>query len=65
MSPNPDPKGASSTTDDLVAASTLPALAWARVLLFMKQHGIVAGLCLLMLYELGTVASLQAQMCGV
>lgn len=59
-----DPNGATSPTDDLVA-STLPALTWARVLLFMKQHGIVAGLCLLMLYELGTVAALQAQMCGV
>lgn len=59
-----DSNGPTSTTDDLVA-STVPALTWARVLLFMKQHGIVAGLCLLMLYELGTVAALQAQMCGV
>jgi hypothetical protein len=55
----------SSPIDPEMVASSLPALGWARVLLFMKQHGIVAGLCLLMLYELGTVAALQAQMCGV
>lgn len=59
-----DPADISSPADAEIVTSALPALGWARVLLFMKQHGVVAGLCLLMLYELGTMAALQAQMCG-
>jgi hypothetical protein len=45
--------------------SPLTALSWARVLLFAKQHGIVAGLCLVMAYQLGIMASAQSYMCGV
>ena len=59
-----DPKAASSATDDLVT-STLPALNWARVLLVAKQHGIVGALCVLMIYQMGLLASAQNYMCGV
>ncbi len=59
-----DPKGASSTTDEIVA-STLPALTWARVLLVAKQHGVVGALCVLMIYQLGLLANAQSYMCGV
>ena len=55
---------ASSPADELVI-STLPALSWARVLLLAKQHGVVAGLCLIMAYQIGIMASAQAYMCGV
>ncbi len=55
---------ASSPADDLVI-STLPALSWARVLLLAKQHGVVAALCLLMIYQIGLMSSAQAYMCGV
>lgn len=59
-----DLNGATSTTDELVA-STLPALTWARVLLVAKQHGIVGALCVLMVYQMGLLASAQNYMCGV
>ena len=59
-----DLNGASSTTDEIVA-STLPALSWARVLLVAKQHGIVGALCVLMIYQMGLLASAQNYMCGV
>ncbi len=59
-----DPKAATSPTDELVA-STLPALTWARVLLVAKQHGVVGALCILMIYQLGLIASAQSYMCGV
>ena len=59
-----DPAGTSSVTDDLVT-STLPALSWARVLLFAKQHGIVAALCLMMAYQIGVISQAQSYMCGV
>ncbi len=55
---------ASSPTDELVI-STLPALSWARVLLFAKQHGVVACLCLLMAYQIGIISSAQQYVCGV
>jgi len=55
---------ATSPTDELVT-STLPALYWARVLLFAKQHGVVAGLCLLMAYQIGLLNSAQQYVCGV
>ena len=55
---------ASSATDDFVT-SALPALSWARVLLFAKQHGVVAALCLLMAYQIGLMASAQQYVCGV
>jgi len=53
-----------SATDDLVT-SMVPALSWARVLLFAKQHGVVAALCLLMAYQIGLMASAQQYVCGV
>ncbi len=59
-----DPKAATSPTDELVA-STLPALTWARVLLVMKQHGVVGALVILMIYQMGLLASAQSYMCGV
>ncbi len=59
-----DPNGPTSPSDELVA-STVPALAWARVLLFAKQHGVVAGLCLLMAYQVGLMSQAQSYMCGV
>lgn len=59
----PDP-AASSTSDEIVI-STLPALGWARVLLFAKQHGVLAALCLMMAYQIGVMASAQAYVCGV
>ncbi len=59
-----DPNASTSTTDELVA-STVPALTWARVLLFAKQHGVVAALCLLMAYQIGLMASAQQYVCGV
>lgn len=55
---------ATSPADDLVI-STLPALGWARVLLFAKQHGVLSALCLLMAYQVGVMASAQAYVCGV
>jgi hypothetical protein len=59
-----DPVDTSSPTDELVA-SALPALSWARVLLVAKQHGVVAALCLVMVYQIGLLASAQNYMCGV
>jgi hypothetical protein len=59
-----DPSGPTSPSDELVA-STVPALAWARVLLLAKQHGVVAALCLLMAYQIGIMASAQQYVCGV
>ena len=59
-----DPNGSTSTTDELVA-STIPALSWSRVLLVAKQHGIVGALCVLMVYQMGLLASAQNYMCGV
>jgi len=59
----PDP-AASSPADDLVI-STLPALGWARVLLFAKQHGVLSALVLMMAYQIGVIASAQSYVCGV
>ncbi len=59
-----DPADTSSTTDEIVASS-LPALSWARVLLVAKQHGVVGALCVLMIYQMGLLASAQSYMCGV
>ncbi len=59
-----DPNAPTSTTDELVA-STVPALTWARVLLLAKQHGVVAALCVLMVYQVGLMAKAQSYMCGV
>lgn len=55
----------SEGTSDEVVTSVFPALMWPRVLLFAKQHGIVAALCLLMAYQVGIIASAQNYMCGV
>lgn len=52
-------------TSDEIVTSAFPALMWPRVLLFAKQHGIVAALCLLMAYQVGVIASAQDYMCGV
>ena len=59
-----DPNGPSSTTDEIVA-STVPALNGARVLLVLKEHGLVAALCVLMAYQIGFLSSAQNYMCGV
>ncbi len=59
-----DPNAPTSPTDELVA-STVPALTWARVLLVAKQHGVVGALVVLMIYQLGLLASAQSYMCGV
>lgn len=59
-----DPNGSTSPTDEIVA-STIPALTWARVLLFAKQHGVVAALCFLMAYQIGMISQAQSYMCGV
>ncbi len=59
-----DSSAPTSTTDEIVA-STVPALTWARVLLVMKQHGVVGALVVLMIYQLGLLASAQSYMCGV
>lgn len=59
-----DPAGSIPATDfDVISA--LPALGWARVLLFAKQHGVVAALVLMMAYQIGMIASAQSYMCGV
>ncbi len=55
----------SEETSSEVVTSVFPALMWPRVLLFAKQHGIVAALCLLMAYQVGMIASAQDYMCGV
>ena len=55
----------SKETSDELVTSAFPALMWPRVLLFAKQHGIVAALCMLMLYQVGMIASAQDYMCGV
>ncbi len=60
---NLDP-AASSPADELVI-STLPALSWARVLLFAKQHGVVSALVVLMAYQIGLMSSAQQYVCGV
>jgi len=60
-----DPAGSTSPIDDVVVSTALPALSWARVLLFAKQHGVVAGLCLVMAYQIGMIAQAQSYMCGV
>ncbi len=52
-------------TDVEIVTSTLPALGWARVLLVLKEHGIVAALCLMMAYQIGAISSAQQYMCGV
>ena len=59
-----DSASTSSPTDEVVISS-LPALSWARVLLVAKQHGVVGALCILMIYQLGLLASAQSYMCGV
>ncbi len=59
-----DPKAPTSTTDDLVA-STVPALTWARVLLVLKQHGVLGALVVLMVYQMGLLGSAQSYMCGI
>ena len=59
-----DPNGPTSPTDELVA-STVPAVSTARVLLVLKEHGIVAALCMMMAYQVGILASAQNYMCGV
>ena len=59
-----DPAGTSSSSD-VEIVSPLSALSWARVLLFARQHGVVAALCLMMLYQLGVMATAQNYVCGV
>ncbi len=58
MTPNPiqvpDPIDVSS-----------PVCKVARVHLFIKQHGLLAMLTLAMLYQIGVMASLQNQVCGL
>tara|TARA_B100000519_G_scaffold143740_1_gene124703 strand:- start:1102 stop:1287 length:186 start_codon:yes stop_codon:yes gene_type:complete len=60
-----DPADTSSPIDPEMVASSLPALGWARILLFAKQHGVVAALCLMMAYQVGVIAQAQSVMCGV
>ncbi len=60
-----DPTGTSSPSNNAEIVSPLSALSWARVLLFAKQHGVVAALCLLMAYQIGLMASAQQYLCGV
>ncbi len=60
-----DPVDTSSNLDPEMVASALPALGWARVLLVLKEHGIVAALCLMMAYQIGLMSSAQSYMCGV
>jgi len=62
---SPDPADTSSITDPEMVASALPALGWARVLLVVKEHGILAALCLMMAYQIGAISQAQAYMCGV
>lgn len=59
-----DPNGPTSPTDELVA-STVPAISMARVLLVLKEHGIVAALVLMMAYQIGFMSQAQSFMCGV
>jgi len=42
-----------------------PPLLQARLLLFAKQHGVVAALCLCMLYQIGILSQIQSTVCGV
>lgn len=60
-----DPAGSTSPIDDVVVSTALPALQWARVLLIVKQHGVVAALCVIMAYQIGMLASAQSYVCGV
>ncbi len=62
---NMDPVVPTSPADSEMVISVLPALGWARVLLFAKQHGVLAALCLMMAYQIGVIASAQNYMCGV
>lgn len=68
MSPNvvpTDPASTSSVADSEIVTSSLPALGWARVLLVLKEHGVVGALCLMMAYQIGLMASAQNYMCGI
>lgn len=56
-----DLSGKSSPSD----ISPASALNWARVLLFAKQHGVVAALVLVTAHSLGIFAQAQTTMCGV
>ncbi len=64
MSP-PNGSGTDTSATDEIVTSMVPALSWARVLLFAKQHGVVAALCLLMAYQIGVIAQAQTYVCGV
>ena len=44
-------------------AASVPALNWARVLLWAKQHGPLAALALFVLYEGGALATATGVIC--
>ena len=60
-----DSAESTSPADVLVETTALPALQWARVLFIVKQHGVVAALCMVMAYQIGVLASAQSYVCGV
>lgn len=47
------------------STESLAALQWARIVLFTKQHGVVAALVLITLYQIGIIADAQQYVCGV
>lgn len=55
----------SGVSSSSCVANTVSGLYWPRVLLFAKQHGIVAALCLMMAYQIGVISEAQSMMCGV
>ena len=67
MSPNivPSDPVESTSPADVIVDTALPALQWARVLLIVKQHGIVAALVLVTIYQIGLIAQAQTYVCGV
>jgi hypothetical protein len=60
-----DPTTSSPTEDGDAVLPPLSALSWARVLLFGKQHGVVAALVLITIYQVGLIAQAQQYVCGV
>ena len=59
--PSMDPE--SSTSSAELGTSYAPALNWARVLLWAKQHGPLAALALFVLYEGGALATAAGAIC--
>jgi hypothetical protein len=58
--PSMDPESSTSSAE---LGTIPPALNWARVLLWAKQHGPLAALALFVLYEGGALATATGVIC--